>query len=165
MAKQKLGHISRWKTDRRLRKLSVAVDDTELPTVPQATAQNIWEKAERLLNDPESISRSLGNDCAYMVVSQTSKMPHFVQVCTSEKIVCDEQCLMWRGHKLCSHTVAVAEHKLCHSFCIGFGNQSKNAIGHNTQREKVSWNKNRKADSKKWFIPPKRTHYSLKEPY
>ena len=95
--------------DRRLRKLSVAAEDTELPTVPQATAQNIWEKAERLLNDPESISCAPGNDCAYMVVSQTSKKPHFVQVCTSGKIVCDEQCPMWRGRKLCSHTVAVAE--------------------------------------------------------
>ena len=95
--------------DRHLRKLSVAAEDTELPTVPHATAQNIWEKAERLLNDPESISCAPGNDCAHMVVSQTSKKPHFVQVCTSGKIVCDEQCPMWRGRKLCSHTVAVAE--------------------------------------------------------
>ena len=81
--------------DRHLRKLSVAAEDTELPTVPQATAQNILEKAVRLLNDPESISRAPGNDCAYMVVSQMSKMPHFVQVCTSGKIVCDEQCPMY----------------------------------------------------------------------
>ena len=44
--------------DRRLRKLSVAAEDTELPTVPQATAQNIWEKAERLLSDLSIDSRA-----------------------------------------------------------------------------------------------------------
>ena len=95
--------------ERCLHKLSVAAENTELPTVSQATAQGIWVKAEKLLNDPESISCAPGNDCAFMVVSQTSKKPHFVQVCTNGKVLCDEQCPMWRGRKLCSHTVAVAE--------------------------------------------------------
>ena len=117
--------------DRLLRKLSVAAEDMELPTVPQATAQNIWEKAERLLNDPESISRAPGNDCAHMVVSQTSKKPHFVHVpverlCVMNSALCGEDVN-------CAHTQLQLrrKHKLCHSFCIGFGNQSKNAISLN----------------------------------
>ena len=93
---------------RRFHKLSVAAEDIELSTVPKATAQGIWGKASRLLNTPGSISKAPGNDSAFMVASQTLKKPHFVQVSANGN-VCDEFCPMWRGRKLCAHTVAVAE--------------------------------------------------------
>ena len=127
--------------ERHLHKLSVAAEDTELSTLPQATAQNIWENAERLLNDPESISRAPGNDGVYMVVSQTLKKPHFVQVCTSGKIMRNEQCPMWRGRKLCSHSCSCREGT---SFVTVStlaseikARMQSYQIGHEIQREKV----------------------------
>ena len=92
----------------RLQKLSVSASEAKLMTVSQATIQNIWGKAERLLNHPGSITVAPGSDSAYMVASCTSKRPHFVQLSRNGKVVCDDQCAMWRGCQLCSHTVAVA---------------------------------------------------------
>lgn len=95
--------------ERRLQKLSVAAEDTGLPTVPQATAQN---------------------DCAYMVVSQMSKKSHTLykyvpveRLCVMNSVLCGEDVN-------CAHTQLQLQRKqkFCHSFYIGFGNQSKNAI-------------------------------------
>ena len=48
-----------------------------------------------------------------MVVSDSSSRPHFVQKTTGNKFLCDDNCPMWRGLKVCAHTVAVAESLNC----------------------------------------------------
>lgn len=48
-----------------------------------------------------------------MVVSDSSPRPHFVQKATGGKFLCGDNCPMWRGRKVCAHTIAVAESLSC----------------------------------------------------
>ena len=89
--------------------LSVPAGDVQLATVSPSTVQNMWEKAERLLTTPNAITPAPGNENARMVTSDSSSRPHFVQKTSGNKFLCDENCPMWRGRKICAHTVAVAE--------------------------------------------------------
>ena len=89
--------------------LSVSVGEVQITSISESTLQNIWEKAERLLSTPNAIAPAPGNSNARMVASESSSRPHFVQKGAGGRFVCDDNCLMWRGRKLCSHTVAVAE--------------------------------------------------------
>ena len=90
-------------------KLSVPAKDVHLSTVSPSTINGIWYKAERLLHTPNAVTPAPGNNNARMVASDSSSRPHFVQKTTGNKFLCDENCPMWRGRKLCAHTVAVAE--------------------------------------------------------
>lgn len=90
-------------------RLSIPAKDAHLTLIPDATLRGIWCKAEKLLECSQSISPAPGNTLAYMVKSESSNRPHFVQILKNGRIVCDEQCPMWRGRRLCSHTVAVAQ--------------------------------------------------------
>lgn len=69
----------------------------------------MWDKAERLLHTPNAITPAPGNENARMVTSDSTSRPHFVQKTTGNKFFCDDNCPMWRGRRMCSHTVAVAE--------------------------------------------------------
>ena len=95
------------------KKLSVSATDVQLTTISTTTLQNMWGKAERLLATPNAITPAPGNKSARMVVSDSSPRPHFVQKTTSGKFLCDDSCPMWRGRKVCAHTVAVAESLNC----------------------------------------------------
>ena len=90
-------------------KLSVPAREVRLSTVSPSTISNMWEKAERLLRTPNAITHAPGNDNAPMVASDSSARPHFVQKTTGNKFLCNENCPMWRGCKVCAHTIAVAE--------------------------------------------------------
>ena len=90
-------------------KLSVPATDVCLATISPSAIQNMWHKAERLLTTPNAITPAPGNENARMVASDSSSRPHFVQKTTGNKFLCDENCPMWRGRKMCAHTVAVAE--------------------------------------------------------
>lgn len=69
----------------------------------------MWDKAERFLSTLNAITPAPGNVNAQMVASDSSSRPHFVQKTTGNKFLCDDNCPMWRGRKVCAHTVAVAE--------------------------------------------------------
>ena len=69
----------------------------------------MWEKAQRLLNTPNRIIHAPGTENAWMVASESSFHPHFIQPTEDGRFLCHEQCLMWRGRKICSHTVSVTE--------------------------------------------------------
>ena len=94
-------------------KISIEAADVTLPNVVQATVDGIWSKAERLLSEAGLVLPSPGNKNAYIIASESLKKPHFVQLYSSGKVVCDEQCPMWRGRHVCAHTVAVAEKASC----------------------------------------------------
>ena len=95
------------------KKLCVPATDVKLSTISTSTLQNTWEKAERLLTTPNAITPAPGNESARMVVSDSSPRPHFVQKATGGKFLCDDNCPMWRGRKVCAHTIAVAESLSC----------------------------------------------------
>ena len=90
--------------------LSVDLGDESIRSVPPAVLTSITEKAEKLLNCEGSIVCAPGTSAkvAYMVESQTSKRPHYVDVCKNGKVTCEE-CPAWKASKICSHAIAVAE--------------------------------------------------------
>ena len=78
--------------------------------VPLAAIQGIWNKAEELLREPNSISTAPGCDSkSRMVRSCSGKRPHLVTSTKQGRYACDNDCLNWKAMKLCSHSVAVAE--------------------------------------------------------
>jgi hypothetical protein len=95
------------------KKLSLPAAEVHLSSVSSTSLKSMWEKAERLLNMPNAVVPAPGSKNAFMVLSDSSSRPHFNQQKGSKKIVCDDDCPKWRGHKICSHTIAVAEHLNC----------------------------------------------------
>ena len=45
----------------------------------------------------------------WFVASEESSKPHSVQVADSGRITCNERCICWARHNICSHSIAVAE--------------------------------------------------------
>jgi hypothetical protein len=90
--------------------LSVDLGDESIRSVQPAVLTSMTEKAEKLLNCEGSIVCAPGTSdkIAYMVESQTSKRPHYVDVCKNGKVTCEE-CPAWKASKICSHAIAVAE--------------------------------------------------------
>ena len=95
------------------KKLSLPAAEVHLSSISSTALKSMWEKAERLLNTPNAVVPAPGSKNAFMVLSDSSSRPHFVQQKTSRKILCDDDCPMWRGRKFCSHAIAVAEHLNC----------------------------------------------------
>ena len=77
--------------------------------IPLASVQGIWQKAEELLRNTNSISPA--PDCdnkSKMVISRSGKRPHVVACMKQGKCMCDSDCANWKSLKICSHSVAVA---------------------------------------------------------
>ena len=53
-----------------------------------------------------------GSKSGFMVVSDSSSRPHFVEQKKGGRVLCDDNCPMWRGGRICSHTI-VAERLNC----------------------------------------------------
>ena len=91
-----------------------------------------------------------------MVISDSLKKPHFVQVMKNGRIVYDEQCPMWRGQRLSAHTVAVAEKAgvldLFLSLLKKSGNQCNLTNLLSTTKEKMSAGTKRGVSSRKKSI-------------
>jgi len=82
--------------------------------ISNSTLQNIWKKAQELLQTKGSILKVpwLPDDKARLVKSTSSVHPHVVQSYSKNKFIyhCDNSCPMYKGISLCSHVVAAAEH-------------------------------------------------------
>lgn len=89
--------------------MSIPASDVELPSLSTSACKSMWKKAERLLSTQGSITHTPGIETARMVASESLSRPHLVRQNKDGKFVCDKQCTMWHGRKICSHTVAVAE--------------------------------------------------------
>lgn len=95
--------------------------------IPQATLNNILQKAEELISSSNTITTAPVEGVARMVRSKSHPCrPHLVQVYQNGKTVCDENCPMWTSLKICSHCVAVA-HSLdrTNDFIAWFTSHSK----------------------------------------
>lgn len=95
------------------KKLSLPAAEVRLSFISSSSLKSMWEKAERLLNMSNAVLPAPGSKNAFMVLSDSSSRPHFVQQKAGGKVLCDDDCPMWRGRKICSHTIAVAEHLNC----------------------------------------------------
>ena len=93
-----------------IRRLSVTAVDSGITKISPTTLQNMWDKAEELMNDSSAITPAPGKDkTARIVLSYSSAIPHLVLKGTNGQFKCDSRCLNWRSSKLCSHSLAVAE--------------------------------------------------------
>lgn len=92
------------------RKLSVSIAESNVTKLSLTTLQQMWDKAEELLNDRYAIIPAPGTDkAARMVMSYSYATPHLVTQGTNGQFKCDSHCLSWVFSKLCSHSLAVAE--------------------------------------------------------
>ena len=89
--------------------LSINLKEAGIVSIPTTTLQAIEEKAKQLLYEDSSIVPAPGSDNAYMVKSWRGEKPHYVVVKPEGAVMCDSSCPQWRGSRLCSHIIAVAE--------------------------------------------------------
>jgi hypothetical protein len=88
--------------------LSVDLPGANISSIPAATLQAIVKNSEDLLSREGAIIPAPGNNKAYMVESQTSSKPHFVEMKKNGMVVCDG-CPSFAAAKLCAHSVAASE--------------------------------------------------------
>ena len=73
-------------------------------------AEQIWQKAVRLLSQKDAILPAPSRDTAvkaFSVLSEFGDAPNFVQIASSAKVTCT--CKNYKAKKICSHVVSVAE--------------------------------------------------------
>ena len=92
------------------KQLSVTAADSGITKISLSTLEQIWSKAENLINGENAIAPAPGNDSSTkMVMSYSSQIPHLVRKATNGQYKCDSNCLNWTSSGLCSHSLAVAE--------------------------------------------------------
>ena len=93
--------------------LSVSVDAVAGSVrVPLNCLEGIWNKAAELLRTDGAIvfsSRCWQGCKIYIVLSYTGQKPHLVVPKKGGSFACDQDCPNWKGLKICSHSVAVAD--------------------------------------------------------
>ena len=106
--------------------------DIVYPSLP--ITHQIFNKAEKYVySSPDSIKSSAvdGNmPCSLIAASASSPdSPHVVKFNSSGKNEYDVNCIRCKSYKICSHTVAAAEHKLeLRNFVEYFKKHSKNKV-------------------------------------
>ena len=89
--------------------LSVPVERTEITSLPANVLGNIWSKAERILQTPNSICDAPGMSNAKCVASESAGKPYIVSTNKRGFLCCDDACIGWKSQRICSHVVAAAE--------------------------------------------------------
>ena len=93
--------------------LSISFENCGITSIAQSTLQNIWKKAENLVNSKNHVLTApwLSDNKARLVKSSSSPHPHIVMTHKSNNRLycCDDKCAMFKGFSLCSHVLAVAE--------------------------------------------------------
>ena len=121
----KLNFEQRQRKINRLMKASVEISSSDTTTenplhaleISNSLKVSMWEKAQDLLKDDNSIVKAPGSDTSWMVRSYSNEKPHYVQVAKSGNIVCDDQCLSYNSLKICAHSLALAtQEKLLDKF-------------------------------------------------
>lgn len=79
-------------------------------SIPFPVLQGIWQKAEELIDAPNSITSAPGHSTeARMVLSRSGKRPHLVVPDgKGGQYKCDAECLNYKSVGMCSHVIAVA---------------------------------------------------------
>ena len=94
--------------------LSLSVQDAGIESLPTPVVDGIWNKAEKLLNEPGQVMEGPGTSSSittcYVVGSTSSDHPHIVKHSSkSGRFLCEPCCAMWQSSKICSHSVAAAQ--------------------------------------------------------
>ena len=90
--------------------LSISAADSNICTLPKATLDAMWTKAEEYLKSSNGVLPAPGSDKkSKMVASRHGTAPHFVTVSSSGQYCCDKNCIQWCSSKICSHILVSAE--------------------------------------------------------
>ena len=90
--------------------ISIAYNECGIISLPLATVESMWSKAEEYLkSDCDIVPAPDSDHKAKMVSSHSSNTPHFVCALHLGQYVCDSNCLQWKSAQICSHIIAVAE--------------------------------------------------------
>ena len=90
--------------------LSISAVGSNISTLPKATLEAMWDKAEDYLQSSVDVVAAPGsNPKAKMVTSRSGSSPHFVQVTSAGQYTCDKTCLQWVSSHICAHTLVAAE--------------------------------------------------------
>ena len=90
--------------------LSISAADSNICTLPKATLDAMWNKAEEYLKSSNGVLPAPGSDKkSKMVASRHGTTPHFVTVSSSGQYCCDKNCIQWCSSKICSHILVSAE--------------------------------------------------------
>ncbi len=92
------------------KQLSVTAKECNMSTLPFATLDAMWTRAEVYLPSINDVLPAPGSDRkSKKVASRSGSTPHFVRVVSPGHYVCDKNCLQWSSSQICSHTLVVAE--------------------------------------------------------
>ena len=98
--------------------MSILACDSNILTLPTATLEAMWDKANEYVKSKVDVVAAPGSDRkAKMVTSRSGSLPHYVQVVSPGHYICDKNCLQWTSSQICSHTIAAAE--IFNYFCNG----------------------------------------------
>lgn len=96
--------------------LSVQPENTQIITVPYSVLEEMFAEAGHILGCPNSLVQSptftmeaRKEDLWFVASKEDANKPHSVKVSDTGRVTCDESCVRWARHNICSHTVAVAE--------------------------------------------------------
>ena len=89
--------------------LSVPVEKTEITSLPAGVLDNIWSKADRILQTPNNIRDPPGMSNAKYVASESGGKPHIISKNKKGALCCDDACIGRKSQRICSHIVAAAE--------------------------------------------------------
>ena len=97
--------------DTTVKELSVKVASfADLVLIPRPVINAIWAKTTQLLNEPNAVCVSPGNNHKNGVVkSFFSVRPHLVIARNSGQYACDNDCANWKSLGICSHAVVAAD--------------------------------------------------------
>ena len=83
--------------------LSINAEDSGIETLPLIPLQAMWDKASKLLTLDNAITAAPSEDKkARMVMSFSSKTPHFVATRSNGQYICDTACVQWNSAKSCT---------------------------------------------------------------
>jgi hypothetical protein len=95
-------------------KLSVPltlVGDVFSGVISDGQLRAMWTKASSLLSEKKVIRAPDSNPKTRWIASDTASSPHVVTTSKANprRYVCDKQCVGWKSHNICAHTIAAAE--------------------------------------------------------
>ena len=113
--------------------LSVQPENSQIISVPYSVLKELFPEASHILHSPNSLVQSptltleaRKEDLWFVASKEDASRPHSVKVSDTGRVTCDERCIRWARHNICSHTVAVAEKaKMLAKYLQWFRNRRK----------------------------------------
>ena len=91
-------------------RICVVASDVTLSGIPEKWIAELWVQAEALLNAPFGVMRAAGGNENARSVASSRGAPHYVEKFANGRLACDNRCFKYKSAKICSLTLASAQH-------------------------------------------------------